>query len=255
MRLFSCKKSLFMVEYTPIQKGGYLNMATELEEMKWKLHKKKYDELFNYGVKHGLIGAYDKKLIENLRHIYYGGLPASILLLHGKLSNGHCYDRGTLVTLGFGDDDFQVVDADIDSLRLNPQYIDEYRNGSEHFANHCFAERTLKDGTTLVYDTSVGLVFEKDLYYKLENPKITKVNDRDTTLRFLYYDFQQDSDIEKDKYALPLILPNIENCLVATQPFYLEQLKQEVEILKQEVDYDAVCKEIHEDMKAKVFFS
>lgn len=38
-----------MVEYTPIQKGGYLNMATELEEMKWKLHKKKYDELFNYG--------------------------------------------------------------------------------------------------------------------------------------------------------------------------------------------------------------
>ena len=60
-----------MVEYTPIQKGGYLNMATELEEMKWKLHKKKYDELFNYGVKHGLIGAYDKKLIENLRHIYY----------------------------------------------------------------------------------------------------------------------------------------------------------------------------------------
>lgn len=98
-------------------------------------------------------------------------------------------------------------------------------------------------------------MFEKDLYYKLENPKITKVNDRDTTLRFLYYDFQQDSDIEKDKYVLPLILPNIENCLVATQPFYLEQLKQEVEILKQEVDYDAVCKEIHEDMKAKGFFS
>ena len=145
-------------------------MATELEKMKWKLHKKRYDELFNYGVKHGLIGAYDKKLIENLRHIYYGGLPASILLLHGKLSNGHCYDR-------------------------------------------------------------------------------------ETTLRFLYYDFQQDSNIEKDKYALPVIFPNIENCLVVTQPFYLEQLKQEVEILKQAVDYNAVCKEIHEDMKAKGFFS
>ena len=52
-----------------------------------------------------------------------------------------------------------------------------------------------------------------------------------------------------------MILSNIENCLVATQPFYLEQLKQEIEILKQEVDYDAVCKEIHEDMKAKGFFS
>lgn len=148
---------------------------------------------------------------------------------------------------------------DIDSLRLNPQYIDEYRNGngseSEHFANYCFAERTLKDGTILVYDTSVGLVFEKDLYYKLENPKITKVDDRKTTLRFLYYDFQQDSDIEKDKYSLPLIFPNIENYLVPTQPFYLEQLKQEVEILKQEVNYNDVCKEIHEDMKAKGFLS
>ncbi len=225
-------------------------MATKLKEMKWKLHKKRYDELFNYGVKHGLIGAYDKKLIENLSHIYYGELPASILLLNGKLSNGHCYDRGTLVILGFGDDDFQVVDADIDSLRLNPQYIDEYRSGnrSEHFANHCFAERTLKDGTKLVYGTSVGLVFEKSLYYKLENPKITKINDKETTLKFLYYDFQQDSDIERDKYALPLILPNIENCLVPTQPFYLEQLKQEI-------DYDDIYKEIHADMKAKRFLS
>lgn len=175
------------------------------------------------------------------------------IILHGKLSNGHCYDRGTLVTLGFEDDDFQVVDADIDSLRLNPQYIDKYRNGngSKHFANHCFAERTLKNGTTWVYDTSVGLVFEKSLYYKLENPQITKVNDKETTLKFLYHDFQQDSDIERDKYALPLILPNLENCLMPTQPFYLEQLRQEFEILKQEINYDGVCKEIHDDMKAK----
>ena len=121
-------------------------MATKLEQLKWNLHKKKVDILFNYGVKHGLIHPYDNQLIENLRHIYYGGLPASILLLHGKLSNGHCYDRGTLITLGFGDDDFQVVDADIDGFKLNPKFIDEYRynNLSERYPNHCFAERTIK---------------------------------------------------------------------------------------------------------------
>lgn len=228
-------------------------MATKLEQLKWKLHKKKYDILFDYGVKHGLIRSYDNKLIENLRHIYYGGLPASILLLHGKLSNGHCYDRGTLITLGFGDDDFQVVDADIDSLKLNPQFIDEYRynNLSEHYPNHCFAERTTADGIIWVYDTSVGLVFEKSLYYKMQNPKITKVNNRSTTLKFLYYDFQRDSDIERDKYALPLILPNIEACMYPTQPFYLEQLKKEIEILKSEIGYESVCKEIKEDMKRK----
>lgn len=211
--------------------------------------------MFAYRVKHGLIRAYDNKLIENLRHIYYGGLPASILLLHDKSSNEYCYDRGTLITLGFDDDDFQVVDADIDSLRLNPQYIDEYRSGkgSEHFGNHCFAERMVKDGTTLVYDTSIGLIFEKSLYYKLENPKITKINDKNSTLEFLYYDFQQDSDIERDKYALPLILPNIENCLTPTQPFYLEQLKQEIKLLKQEVNYEDICKEMNDDMNAKKF--
>lgn len=55
-------------------------MATKLEEMKWELHKKRYDELFNYGVKHGLIGAYDKKLIENLRHIYWWTSSINIII-------------------------------------------------------------------------------------------------------------------------------------------------------------------------------
>ena len=231
-------------------------MATKLEEINWKLHKVKYDVLFDYGVKHGLITAYDKKTIENLRHIYYGGLSASILLLHEKLSNGFCYDRGTLVTLGFGDDDFQVVDAEINSLKLKPENIDLYKSGicSENYATHCFAERTLKDGTTWIYDTSRGFIFEKSLYYKMENPKIKIVNDKETTLKFLSYDFLLDSDIQRDKYVLPLILPQLEKNLIPTQPFYLEALKQEIEILKQEVNYDSICQEIKEDMKTKGFY-
>lgn len=230
-------------------------MATKLEKIKWQLHKQRYNILFYYGVTKGLIRPYDQSLIENLRHIYYGGIPASILLLHGKLTNGYCYDRGPLVVLGFADDDFKVVDADINSLRLNPQYIDEYRAGksSSHYANHCFAERILKDGTVWVYDTSLGLIFEKNLYYKMQNPIITKINDKKTTLEYLYNDFQRDSDITRDKYALPLILPNIERNLVPTQPFYQNLLKQEIEILKQEVSYSAICKEIHDDMTEKGF--
>ena len=39
-------------------------MSTELEQLKWKLHKKKYDILFDYGVKHGLIRSYDNQLIK-----------------------------------------------------------------------------------------------------------------------------------------------------------------------------------------------
>lgn len=226
-------------------------MATKIENLKWQLYQKRYQLLLKYGMKKGLIKKYDNKLIESLSHVYCGGISASILLLHGKMSNGHCYDRGPLVTLGFGEDDFKVVNADIDSLKLNPKYIDEYREGkvSKYYPSHCFAERTKKDGTTWVYDTSVGLVFEKSLYYKMENPKITKVNDKKSTAEFLYYDFQRDSDIEKDKYILPLVLPNIENCMTPTQPFYLEQLKKEIEILKKEVNYNDICNEIDEDMK------
>ena len=230
-------------------------MATKLEQLKWKLHKKKYDILFDYGVKHGLIRQYDNQLIENLRHVYYGGFPASILLLHGKLSRGHCYDRGTLITLGFGDDDFQVVDADVDSLKLNPQLVDEcrYNNLSEHYPNHCFAERILKDGRTLVYDTSLGLVFDKKLYYRLENPKITKINDKETTLEFLYYDSQRDSNIETDKYTLPFLLPTIERNLEPIQLLYSEQLKEEIELFKKEINYESICEEVQNEIKVKKF--
>lgn len=230
-------------------------MATILEQMRWKLFRKRYDILFQYGIKSGLIGAYADELIEKLRHIYCGGIPASILLLYGRLSNGHCLDRAPLVTLGFGDADFKVVHAKIDTLRLNPQYIDEYREGKtgDDYSIHCFAERTAKDGTVWVYDTSVGFVIEKKFYYMLEHPKVTKVDGKEATLAYLDEDFLRDSDIERDKYALPVILPNIEANLVPTQDFYLEQLKEEIEILKRELDYDGICQEIEEDMKAKGF--
>lgn len=229
-------------------------MARLIDEIKWNLHLIKSDILFYYGIKNGLILPYDNRLIENLRNTYYGGLPASILLLHSNLSNGHCYDRGTLITLGFEEDDFKVVNANINNLRLNPKYIDQYRNGklSEDYSNHCFAERTKNDGTIWVYDTSIGLVFEKNLYYKIEKPKITKINDKEATLDFLYHDFQKDSDIERDKYTLPLILPNIESYINPTQTFYLEQLAEEIEILKHKIDYNGICKEYKEDMKAKI---
>lgn len=229
-------------------------MATEQEELRWKLYNKKSDLLYKYGVRHNLISTYDDKLLDKLRHVYYGGLPASIILLHNNLSNGFCYDRGPLITLGFDeDDDFKVVDADVDSLRLNPKYIDETREGkqSERYANHCFAERILKDGRTLVYDTSLGLVFDKKLYYRLENPKITKINDKETTLEFLYYDSQRDSNIETDKYTLPFLLPTIERNLEPIQLLYSEQLKEEIELFKKEINYESICEEVQNEIKVK----
>lgn len=229
-------------------------MVTKLEKMKWEEFLEKYKNLYNFGIKRCLIKKYDEELIKNLRHIYHGGIPLSILLLHNKFTNGFCYDRTPLVTLGFLEDDFRVINADVDGLRLNPKYIEEYRNGkiSEHFPNHCIVERILKSGKSYIYDVAIGMIFEKNLYWKLQNPKITQVYDKEIVLENLYYDLK-DSDIEEEKYALPFILPNIENGIDLAHPMYQDALKSEIKILKKEIGYDEICKEIHDDMIAKGF--
>jgi len=222
-------------------------MTKEIGKLKWWLYLLKRNLLFYKGIKSGLIHSYEKKLIENLRHVYYGGVPASVMLLSTRLCNGHCYDRALLITLGFEDDDFRLVDADIDGILLNPEYADDSKN-NKHFANHCFVERKKKDGSVWVYDTSLGLVFDRDLYYQMEKPRITKVNDKQAVLDYCEYQDIKNADIENDKYALPIILPNIEAVAEVDDGIYCDVLKNELELFKQEIGYDSICNEVNEDM-------
>lgn len=66
-------------------------MAIKLQEIKWTLHNYKVKKLLIQGLKSGYITPYDDNLIEKLRNIYYGGIPASIILLSTGMSNGRCY--------------------------------------------------------------------------------------------------------------------------------------------------------------------
>ena len=108
-----------------------------IREEQWKLHNIKERKLLINGLKTGKITPYDDELIEKLRTIYYGGMPASIILLSDGLSNGHCYDRALLMSRAFldTDDDVKLVYATIDSIRLNPQY---QNRDDPMFADHCF---------------------------------------------------------------------------------------------------------------------
>ena len=144
-------------------------------EERWQEYERRYEILLKYGFTNGLIKFYDNELIRSLSEIYCGGLSASVILLHKGLSNGHCSDRSRLITLGFSGD-FKVVVADIDGILLRPEYIEDFKNGKvdEDYGEHYFVER-IENEKTWVYDTSVGLVFEKELYYKMQNPKIKKV--------------------------------------------------------------------------------
>jgi len=235
-------------------------MATMLENSKWKYYKMKKQILVDYGIANGLIRPYEMEFIESLRDTYFGGVPASILLLSNKYTSGRCYDCALLACFGMGDDDFRMVDANIDGLALNPVYIDEFNKIVEkcgkvigNYKNHCFVERTKKDGTVWVYDTTLGIVCEKNLYYKIENPEITKINDKQRVLDYFEYQAIKNANIEKDKEILPITFPNIEAMAVVDNGVYKDILKYEIELFKKRIGYDSIVSKMEEDMKKEEY--
>ena len=104
-------------------------------QKRWELHNLKAQKLLIWGLKHGLITPYNDNLIKKLRTIYDGGIPASILLLSDGMTNGYCYDRALLMAKAFLDEDVDVklLYASINSLKYNPQYI----NDNPLYADHC----------------------------------------------------------------------------------------------------------------------
>lgn len=227
-------------------------MSTKLQEIKWNLHNYKSKQLLLWGLKNGFIKPYDDKLIEKLRNIYDGGIPASIILLSDGMSNGHCYDRALLMSRAFLDeeDDVQLVYATVDSLKLNPQSTN---NDYPLFADHCIVERITKDGKHLIYDTSYGLVFDKKLYWLMEHPKIRDINKKSSIIEFVKSNENYHPESTKrDIYAAPLILPMLEMTYGRPAEFYSDQLQKEIEIFKNEINYNGVCKEIEDDIKGNL---
>ena len=227
-------------------------MATKMQKIRWKLHLYKQNKLLIWGLKNGLIIPYDDKLIEKLRTIYYGGVPASVILLSNGMTNGHCYDRALLMSRAFLDDDGDVklLYASIDSLKLNPKYISD----NLLYADHCIVERKTKEGCQLIYDTSTGFIYDKILYWLMEHPKVRKVNTKDDIKKFIDEDEELwPEDIERDKYVAPLLLPMIEMSFGRPTEMYslngIELLQREIENYKNKIKYEDVVEEIDKDMR------
>ena len=227
-------------------------MKKNLEELKWKIHCYKQKKLLIYGLKNGLIVPYDDELIKKLRDVYYGALPASIILLSNGLTNGYCYDSALLMSQAFLDDegDVQLLYAAIDSLQLNPRFISD----RPMYADHCIVERITREGKHLIYDTSTGFIYDKKIYWLMENPRVRKINNKESIKQFIEVDKDRWSeDLDKDKYALPLILPMIENSLGKSNEMYsfegIELLQREIEHYKSIINYEKIVEEIQCDMK------
>ena len=209
-------------------------MIAKLQDLKWKLHNYKSKQLLIWGLKNGYIAPYNDALIEKLRNIYDGGIPASIILLSDGMSNGHCYDRALLMSRAFLDEegDVQLVYATINSLKLNPQFVD---CDNPLFAEHCIVERVTKDGQHIIYDTSTGFAYDKKLYWCIENPKVRHINNKQSIKEFVKSnEYYYPEDIERDKYVSPLILPMIELSYGRPTEMYSHL---GIELLQREIEY------------------
>ena len=224
---------------------------TEKQQCKWLLHRFKIKNMLLYGLQNNFIGLYDEALIEKLRTIYDGGLPASIILLSNGLSNGHCYDCALLLARAFleTEDEVQLLYGSIDSLRLNPQYISK---DNHLYADHCFLERITKQGQHIIYDTSSGYIFTKKMYWLMERPIIRRRVCKQAIAKLIReHEEQYPLDYQRCDEAAPFILPMIELSYREKKETYagINLLQREVDIYKQLIDYDILYEKINNDIK------
>ncbi len=239
-------------------------MVTLKEKVKWNLYCRKSYYLTCYGLNKGLIKLYteDQEIMDRFRNTYYGGVPLSIMLLCLSWTSGKCYDTALILASAFHDcEDVCMVDADIQGISLNSANLEDFKKQlgylPEHYGNHCFVEIRDKNGITWVYDTTKGYVIEKNLYYKIEKPIITKINDKNAILNNPEYQDMLEQDLEHDKYALHIIMPNIEAILQKAKDdneLYSKELEHEIHVFKEKINYNGICEEIKKDKKVKGFF-
>lgn len=210
----------------------------EIEEL-----ERKHSEWLIKGLKEKKVFSFPDVLFDYLRPYSFGGLPVSILLFITEMNNGHCYDRALLMQLAF--DKCKMVHADIESLRI--------RYGEES-AEHAYIEtEEFGGGKTWVVDTSTGLIYEKEYFNEFEKPKVNRVFTKEECMQSKYIQEILASDFEKDKWSLVLTLPMIETAIKYSNYMgtnvYRGKLLDEISKLKEAINFEAMQKEVKEDMK------
>ena len=142
-------------------------------------------------------------------------------------------------------DNCQVVHADIESLRQ----IDDGRD-----AEHSFVETDAFGGRRRwVVDTSIGLIFDKNFYYRLEKPKVNRVISKEDCMEDARIKEILASDFEQDKYILPITLPFIQQAIKNSKHvgtiLYRDHVLSEIDSFKTAINYDGIIAEIEADMQ------
>ena len=127
-----------------------------LDSLKKKLYFSKLQLLYSKGISEGKIVPFDEAFYRSMSNTYFASIPVSmhIKYLRPKTGPGKCYDRSLYMFFCF--DDALLVRGD--KLNLELLY------GKDN-AGHGWIE--IGD---YVYDPTMLMRFDKDLYYKMFSP-------------------------------------------------------------------------------------
>ncbi|MBR2603778.1 MAG: hypothetical protein IKE10_01960 [Bacilli bacterium] len=226
---------------------------------KWNNWKWKSRLIKIEGLKSGRLLFYDNDLLTKLRNIYSEGIPASITLLCNYLTNGKCFESAFLLSRVFLNDndtkDVNLVQAQVDSIKLNPVYKLKFGNDNCDYSRHTVVERILNDGRVLIYDTTAGFAIDYDLWEELENPTVVNVKGKKWI-----EDVVKKEEMECPEFFKPypiaaaITIPEIEKYYDDPDEEFAGEtgwLQHEVELFKKLINYEEFCKQHEEEIKIK----
>lgn len=127
-------------------------------------------QLYKKAISEGKITDFDQITLTRLRKLYYGLYSSLIYMYYEPTNFDNISNKVELLTHVLEDKDFQVVHGDTDSTRdiLFPLY------GISHLDFNSWLE--VKEGQKVwIYDLFSMTKIEKSVYYRLENPNVTKI--------------------------------------------------------------------------------
>ena len=202
-------------------------------------NKEKLD-LYNQAVIDGKITDFDQVVLTRLRKLYYG-IYSGLIYMYFEPTNFHNIgDKAELMTHVLEDKQYQLVHGNTDSTRNIPFFM----YGVEHLDYNSWLE--VQEGQKVwVYDLFSMLKIEKSVYYKLENPTITKVVSKDAIMSHPGRD-RDDYTFHADggDFILKEKLPRMEQAM-SSHPFS-EILAPEITRYKKDINLDNVIAETHE---------
>jgi len=196
--------------------------------------------LFDKAQEKGLILEFDQTTITNLRKLYFSCLSGLLYVYGNDTTFSTLGNKLLLLSHALEKEDFELVHGETNSTRE----IMFFEYNQEHLDYNSWIE-VKKSNKTWVYDPFSLLMFNKDVYYELENPKVGR---RISKQSVITHPSREEDDFFQlsDTWLLPECLPNLEK-KAETSP-YKELLKTEITRLKRVTNYDNIKLEIFKEM-------